>query len=302
MLKSGFPAAAGRVFQHPANPQSWHAVMEVQALIQRIKERRSRTVGPLVWPPLNIGHRGASGEAPENTLAGFELALRQGADGVELDVHLSADGIPVVIHDARLERTTSGRGWVREHRASTLRHLDAGSWFNRRFPSRARQRYAAARIPLLSEVLAWTRARQCLAFLEIKDATAGMEAEILEEIEEAGVQSLVTVVSFDLPTLRRIRQLDSRVALGLDTSRPATGRLAIRRAKSLGAVALLPYWAIASRRFIRRAHRNSLPVFAWTVDQPRWMQRRILDGVDGLLTNYPARLEEIRARLSCAGL
>ena len=66
----------------------------------------------LIWPPLIIAHRGASGEAPENTLAAFELALRQGAGGIELDVHLSSDGIPVVIHDPRLSRTTSGKGWV----------------------------------------------------------------------------------------------------------------------------------------------------------------------------------------------
>jgi len=247
---------------------------------------------PLVWPPLNIGHRGASGEAPENTLAAFELALRQGADGVEFDVHLSSDGVPMVIHDVRLDRTTSGRGRVCEHRAGALRRLDVGSWFNRRFPSRARQRYAGARIPLLSEVLAWVRARKCLAFLEIKDATAGTEDRVLEEIEEARVQSLVTVISFDLASLRRVRQLDSRVALGLDTSRRL---LAMRRAKSLGAVALLPHWAIASRRFIRQAHQNSLRVLAWTVDQPCWMRRRILDGVDGLMTNYPARLEEVRS-------
>jgi glycerophosphoryl diester phosphodiesterase len=273
--------------------------MPVQTLIQRIKERRRSL--PLIWPPLNIGHRGASGEAPENTLAAFELALRQGADGVECDVRLSADGIPVVIHDARLERTTSGRGWVREHRASLLRRLDAGSWFNRRFPSQSRQRYAGAKIPLLSEVLAWARARQCLLFLEIKDALEGTEAKILEEIAGAGVQSLVTVVSFNLHTLRRVRQLDSQVPVGLDTSRPVTGALAMRRAKSLGAVAVLPYWPVASRRLIRRAHRKSLRVFAWTVDQPRWMRRRILDGVDGLLTNYPARLKEVRTRLSQIG-
>jgi len=270
--------------------------MRVQSIIQRMKER-GRSV-PLVWPPLNIGHRGASGEAPENTLAAFELALRQGADAVEFDVHLSSDGVPMVIHDPRLDRTTSGRGLVCEHRASALRRLDVGSWFNRRFPSRARQRYAGARIPLLAEALGWVRARKCLAFLEIKDAAAGTEDQVLEEIEEAGVQSLVTVISFDLASLRRIRQLDSRVALGLDTSRPAAGGAAIRQAKSLGAAALLPFWAIASRRFIRQAHQNSLRVFAWTVNQPRWMRRRILDGVDGLITNYPARLEEVRSAVS----
>src|SRR6267378_6141215 len=81
---------------------------------------------PLLWPPLNIGHRGAAGEAPENTFAAFDLALRQGADGIEFDVHLSADGVPVVIHDARLERTTSGSGRVGKHTLASLRRLDAG--------------------------------------------------------------------------------------------------------------------------------------------------------------------------------
>jgi glycerophosphoryl diester phosphodiesterase len=254
--------------------------------------RKHPRAAALLWPPLNIAHRGAAVEAPENTLAAFELALQQGADGIEFDVHLSADGIPVVIHDPRLDRTTSGHGWVREFRASALRRLDAGSWFNRRFPSRARPRYAGAKVPLLSEVLAWVRERKCLAFVEIKDARPGIEAKVLAEIQRASVGLLATVISFNLPTLRRLRQLDARVSLGLDVSRRL---LAIRRAKSLGAAALLPHWAIASPPFIRRAHQDSIRVIPWTVDQPRWIRRRILDGVDGIITNYPARLAEIRA-------
>ncbi len=253
----------------------------------------------ILWPPLNIAHRGAAGEAPENTLAAFELALRQGADGVEFDVHLSSDGVPVVIHDPRLDRTTSGSGWVREHRAGALRRLDAGSWFNRRFPSRARPRYAGARIPLLAEALALVRERKCSAFVEIKEGGGrypGIEEKVLAEIERAGVLPFVTVISFHLPALQQLRLLDSRLALGIDVSRRL---LAVHRAKNLSAVALLPHWAIATRRFMQRAHQHSLRVIAWTVDQPRWMQRRITDGVDGLITNYPARLTEVRARL-CA--
>ena len=270
--------------------------MGVHSLIRRVQSRLSRAPGHLLWPPLNIGHRGAAGEAPENTLAAFELALRQGADGVEFDVRLSADGMPMVIHDARLERTTSGSGWVGEHRASALRRLNAGSWFNRRFPLRARERYAGARIPFLSEVLGWARDHKCRALVEIKEPAA--VAKVVKEIEAAGLRSLAMVISFDLPTLRRARQLDPEIVLGMDISRPAVGRLVVRRAKSLRAGALLPHWAIATRRSIRRAHRNSLQVFAWAVDQPRWMRRKILDGVDGLLTNYPARLTEVRARLA----
>jgi glycerophosphoryl diester phosphodiesterase len=259
-------------------------------ILKRVLDRRP---APLVWPPLKIGHRGAAGEAPENTLASFELAWRQGVEGIEFDVQLSSDNIPVVIHDARLARTTSGSGWVWEHRASVLRRLDAGSWFNRRYRLRARERYAGARIPLLAEVLQWVKARQCLAFVEIKDHRSGVAAKVLAEIERAGLWHLTRVVSFDLLSLREVRQLSEPARLGLDFS----GRLLpVRHALDLGAEALLPHWAIASRGLIRRAHRAGLQVIPWTVNYPLHMRAKILDGVDGIITNYPARLSEVVTR------
>ena len=230
-------------------------------------------------------------------MAAFEFALRQGADGIELDVHLSSDGMPVVIHDPRLDRTTSGHGWVSEHRAHTLRRLDAGSWFNRRFPGKARQRYAGAKIPLLFEVLAWVRQHNLLAFVEIKKGRStypGIEAKVLDEIERAGIRRLTTIVSFDLATLRRVRELDSDVSLGLDVSRSL---LALRRVRSVPGKAILPHWSIASRRFIRHAHDHALGVFTWTVDRSGRMERMIADGVDGIITNYPTRLAEVLCRV-----
>jgi glycerophosphoryl diester phosphodiesterase len=260
-------------------------------ILKRVLDRRP---APLVWPPLKIGHRGASGEAPENTMASFELAWRQGVDGIEFDVQLSSDDVPMVIHDARLLRTTSGSGWVWEHRASVLRRLDAGSWFNRRYRLRARERYAGARIPLLAEVLEWAKTRECLVFAEIKDYRPGAAARVLEAIERAGVWRLVRVISFDLPALQQVRELNGQVRLGLDFS----GRLQpIRRALALGADALLPHWAIATRRLIRRAHRERLQVIPWTVNYPLHMRRKILEGVDGLITNYPGRLTAVLDRL-----
>jgi glycerophosphoryl diester phosphodiesterase len=229
-------------------------------------------------------------------LAAFELALRQGADGIELDVHLSSDGVPMVIHDPRLGRTTSGHGWVSEHRANALRRLDAGSWFNRRFPEKARHRYVGAKIPLLSEVLAWAGQHKILAFVEIKRGRSsypGIEAKVLEEFERAGIWGRATIVSFDLATLRRVRELDSYLSLGLDVSRSL---LALRRIRSLEGNAILPHWAIASRRFIRRAHGHALRVFPWTVDRPAGMKRMIADGVDGIITNYPSRLAAVLSR------
>ncbi len=252
-----------------------------------------KPVGPL----LIIGHRGAAGEAPENTMAAFELAVRQGADGIEFDVHFSADDVPVVIHDAWLDRTTSGSGRVRDQTFAALRRVDAGSWFNRRFPSRARPRYEGLKIPSVTEALAWARERKCLAFVEIKQPRnqyLGIEGKVLEAVHRAGAAPFTTVISFHSPTLRRVRQLDSRISLGIDFTRPL---LAVRRAKALGATTLLPHWAFTSRRLISRAHRAGMRVLVWDLDQPRWMRRKILEGVDGIITNFPARLAEIRARL-----
>ncbi len=258
----------------------------------------TRLLAPTLSTPLNIGHRGAAADAPENTLAAFELALRQGADGIEFDVRLSADDVPVVIHDTRLDRTTSGRGRVRELNLAALRRLDAGSWFNRRYPARARGAYVGPKIPLLSETLAWIRERRCLGFVEIKKGRhpyPGMEEKVLEEIHRARVVPLVTLISFDLKTLQRLRQLDTRVSLGIDFTRP---QLAVRRARSIKARTVLPHWAFASHRFLKRAHDAGLRVLVWDLEEPRWMRRKIADGVDGIITNRPASLAEVVRSLS----
>jgi glycerophosphoryl diester phosphodiesterase len=242
---------------------------------------------------LNIGHRGAAGDAPENTIAAFELALAQGADGIEFDVRLSADGKPVVMHDRRLDRTTSGTGFVHEYKARALKSLDAGSWFNQSYPAKARGRFVRQRIPPLEEVLMWVRRRVCRALLEIKqgsEAYPGIEAKILRTIRHTATASLVTVISFDHAALRRLRELDANLSLGASFKRPL---FALRRAKSLGAQMVAPHWAFTSRRFIRRAHQAGLKVVVWTVNQPGAMRRKISDGVDGIVTDYPAQLAEI---------
>jgi glycerophosphoryl diester phosphodiesterase len=246
---------------------------------------------------LVIAHRGASGDAPENTMAAFELAIEQGADGIEIDVHLSRDGVPVVIHDARLNRTTSGKGWVRRYSAAALTKLDAGSWFNRRYPARAQARYAACRIPRLGEVLDWVRTRRCRVWLEIKQPRLryrGIEAKVLEQVYRAGAEHLTTIISFHLPALRRLRRLDSNVQLGIDFTRPV---LAALLAKTIGAGTVLPHWRFAKRRSNARAHRAGLRVITWGLDDPVWMRRRILDGVDGIITGFPAPLREIRDQM-----
>jgi glycerophosphoryl diester phosphodiesterase len=266
--------------------------MPVQTVApKRVRNSREEA---LIWPPLKIGQRGAAGEAPENTLASFELALREGAEGVALEVQLSSDGVPVVICDTGLGRTTPARGRVREKQANTLIQLDAGSWFNHRFPSRARRQYARESVPLLFEVLHWVRERKCMALVAINHPSLDTEVRVLKEIERAKVRHLTRVIACSVAGLRRLRQLDPKINLGLQVSgRPP----AMRQLKSVGAEVLLPHWKSASRLFIHRAHGASMLVIPWTVDSLSQMRRMILQGADGIITNYPAKLTLAVAKL-----
>lgn len=250
---------------------------------------------PAARRPLVIAHRGASGEAPENTLAAFELAARQGADGIEFDVHLSADDVPVVVHDPQLFRTTSVHGLVRSLKAAEMKRLDAGSWFNRKNPQFARPRFAHERIPLLSEVLAWVSRRGLRAYLEIKlggEIYPGIEMRVWREIERAGCAARTTIISFDWPTLLRMRRLSPKVRVGIDCTRPI---LALRRARRIHAEAVLPHWRFATPRFIRRAHKSGVAVFAWNVERERVIRRKFLDGADGIVTNWPALARKLES-------
>ena len=262
------------------------------------KRARKRRSEPLFWPPLKIGLRRPAAEAPENTFPLFDLALREGAEGIAIDVQLSADGVPVVICDARSSRTHSGSGQGQKHQANALLQLDASSWLNRRFSSRARRQYVHTRVRLLSDVLRWVRDQKCMAFVAISNSTPGAEAKVIREIGRAKVRHLTRVIAPSLPGLRLIRQLDAKVHLGLRFSgRPP----AIERAKALGAEVLLPHWKATSPSFIRGAHRASMLVIPWTVDSPRQMRTTIREGVDGIITNYPAKLTEAVARLQKTG-
>ncbi len=154
---------------------------------------------------LVIGHRGAPSRAPENTLASFRAALEIGVDGLELDVHLSADGHLVVIHDANLKRTTNGQGLVHEHTLAQLKQLDAGTWFGPMF--------AGERIPTFDEVLDLVGKRVPLQ-VEIKGATEGVTEATLAVLDARGLLDTVMMTSFQLDRLPRVRELAPKVQIG----------------------------------------------------------------------------------------
>ena len=239
--------------------------------------------------PSVVGHRGAMGHCPENTLAAFDRAAELGASWVEFDVHLSADGVPVVIHDELLDRTTNGHGLVRDHSLAELRALDAGAWYG--------PNYAGQRIPNLDDVLDWARWRGISVDVEIKNAPLyyeGIEALVLAALDRHAMLSQALVSSFDHPAVQRLKRLEPRVLTGvLYGCRPADP---VALACQASADVLLPQWAYVTAADVAAAHSAGLAVGTWTTSDPSTLRQLIAAGVDAVITNHPDVAGAIRAR------
>jgi glycerophosphoryl diester phosphodiesterase len=242
------------------------------SLRKRLLRERGR-----VWV---VGHRGAMGHCPENTLASFERGLELGADWIELDVHVSRDGELIVIHDETLERTTNGHGAVREHTLAELKLLDAGN---------------GQRIPTLDEVLAWARTRNTIVDIEIKNAPffyEGIEAALVSALERHQMTDQVIVISFDHVAVRRVRALQPRVVTGvLYVGRPSDAGVSMARAA--GADAVLPHWAYVTAEDVATAHAAGLAVAPWASSDPEILRHLIACRVDAIGTNHPDVLRKV---------
>lgn len=229
--------------------------------------------------PLILGHRGARAYAPMNTLQAFDLAREQGADGIELDVWLSKDGVPVILHDEHVDETTDGAGSIREMTLAEIARLDAGRWFGEAF--------AGARIPTLESVFA--RYPGWLINVEIKAAgdgeheqTDGVEAAVAGLIRQHGRAAHTIVSSFSLQVLRRFRALMPEVAIGyLYYDRlPALDDAFIR-----GCEYLHPWEGLLTPEYA--AQIAGWPVNTWTVNAPERARELAALDVHSLITDNP---------------
>jgi glycerophosphoryl diester phosphodiesterase len=246
-----------------------------------------------------IAHRGASAEAPENTLPAIELAVAQGAGFIEIDVRRTADGELVVIHDATLNRTTDAAAVfpglaaydVAGFTLEAVRTLDAGSWFGPAF--------AGVRVPTLREVLAVLKGRAGL-LLEVKDpgAAPGIAADLRAVLDAEGwlggsaAAGLLIVQSADWTFVRAFRQGAPEVPVGLLGGPPPAGELA---AAAEWAHCINPKNTRVTADLVRRVHEGGMVIWPYTVDSPGRMRELILLGVDGIITNRPALLASVVA-------
>jgi glycerophosphoryl diester phosphodiesterase len=260
--------------------------------------------------PKVVGHRGACEVAPENTLASFERAWRDGADIVEMDIRLTADRQPVVFHDAMVDRTTDGAGEVAGMTAAALKQLDAGSWFDARF--------AGERVPLLREVFDWAKGRLGL-LLELKYSPYGsyepyLVPTVLDAIVDADIAEQVAAISYQPKALRQLKALAPHIPAGPMFSPRAMMRLVLWLARRwsfltnleivrrvlLRPLAFTRSWAcdvvapnieIVTPLLVERAHAAGMPLscggLVW--DYPRAIEM----GVDTVSANNPGLVRKL---------
>lgn len=234
--------------------------------------------------PWIIAHRGASGHAPENTFAAFERAVQLGAGFIETDLQLTRDARFVAIHDATLERTTNGRGAVRDHTLAQLRELDAGKWFDRQFMDQ--------RIPTLEEILEFASQRDVVFYLEIKYGAAwGMHHALVGALGKAEYAARTIVISFDPAMLASVRRLEPAIMIGL-LLEDAKGD-PVKTAVEVGARQLCPRADLITPELLDQAHRADLHVVTWTINDADKMRAAMDAGVDGIMTDLPDRLRAV---------
>ncbi|HWH27661.1 MAG TPA: glycerophosphodiester phosphodiesterase family protein [Mycobacteriales bacterium] len=257
-------------------------------------------------PVLNIAHRGASGLAPEHTIAAYDLGLALGADLIEQDAQLTADGVLVALHDATLDRTARGpaencTGRVATKTLAQLRTCDVGTWFNERYPDRARPEFAGARIPTMSEV--FSRYGDGVAYhVEIKDGDPRSVRELLRLLDVHGLRDdahtswRVLLQSFNPADLLLARTLDPalptvQLLAAAPPAGPARDVLLDRVATYADGVG--PSAGGVDAAFVQAAHARCLQVHPYTVDDADRLRALVDAGVDGVFTNRPDVLDEV---------
>lgn len=226
-------------------------------------------------PILKIGHRGAKGYEPENTLVSFQKALNLGVDGIELDVHRSNDGEIMVIHDEEINRTTDGEGFVTDFSLNELKSFRINE---------------TQTIPTLKEVLDLVN-QKCFVNVELKgNGTSKPVVVVLEEyvIEKNWEYSRFIISSFDWNALKEVRSLNSKIPIGILTHTDLD--LAMAFAKFIKAETIHPHFHLLTKENTKQIQKNGQLVFPWTINEIEDIQKIKSFNVNGIISDFPDRL------------
>ncbi|HEY9701374.1 MAG TPA: glycerophosphodiester phosphodiesterase family protein [Allocoleopsis sp.] len=229
-----------------------------------------------------IAHRGYSGITPENTITAFRTALQYLADSVEFDVQLTADQVPIIIHDYTLERTTNGFGLVREKTLSELKLLDNGSWFNKEF--------AGEKIPTLEEGLEVLQDIPKHIYIEVKNAHLWEDKDrdnLINIMEKIQVFNKCYIISFDHEFIDKIRAMNKEIKIGYLVARAEEYEHRLLRAiAAQNAIIMTRYNLLLDNpKLLEKTRQENIDIVAWTVDEKEDKQQLIKLGIDRITTN-----------------
>jgi len=295
------------------------AVLMVLLTLAAPADTASARKAPEDAPVLNVGHRGASGYAPEHTTPAYDLALKLGADYIEQDLQMTKDGVLVVLHDETLNRTARPTaasapgdctGLVREKTLAQIKTCDVGIWFNQAYPQYARPEYVGLRIPTLEEIFQ-RYGKKTNYYIETKspESAPGMEEELLRLMDEYGLTKpaakkwQVLIQSFSPASLQKIHVLDPSLPLiqlfsGSESSQTIQARLDATKTYAVG---IGPSKNDVDAALVEAAHARCLDVHPYTVNETPEMEKLVALGVDGMFTNFPDRLEAVLGKEAAKG-
>ncbi|EIT86214.1 GlpQ [Fictibacillus macauensis ZFHKF-1] len=245
----------------------------------------------------NVAHRGASGYAPEHTMLSYELGDVMHGDYVEIDLQMTKDGKLIAMHDETVNRTTNGSGRVKDLTLADIKKLDAGSWFNKQYPERARSVYVGLRVPTLSEIFKKLGPTKKY-YIETKspDVYPGMEEELLRLMNKYHISKETTLIqSFSKESLLKVKRLDPDVKLVQLLSYKKTAVMTDEQLAELKtyAMGIGPNFTYLTKEYVQKVRTAGLAIHPYTVNEVADMTRLIEWGVTGMFTNYPNRLHSV---------
>lgn len=243
--------------------------------------------GNIMFKSLNIAHRGFSGKYPENTMLAFKKAVEAGCDGIEIDVQLTKDGVAIICHDEKIDRTTNGTGFIKDYTYKQLLGFDAGIKYGKEFK--------CLTIPTLDEFLNYVKDKNLYIDIELKTGVIlydGIEEIVIKKINDYGIKDKTILSSFNHYSMVKCKAIDSTVKTGLLY---AAGLYEPQRyARYVGADALHPlFYSVLNEQVVRNIKNANLLINTYTVNEETYMQKLMRLGVDGIITNYPDRLRKV---------
>lgn len=234
-----------------------------------------------------FAHRGSSKDCPENTMAAFKKAFEDGADGIELDVQLSKDGVPVIIHDEKLDRTTNTKGTVKDFTYEELTKIDAGSWFSKKFSNE--------HVPSLQMFLEWIAPLPMLLNIELKNNVieySGLEEKTLQLLYQYGMEKRTVISSFNHYSLVKIRKMNPYI----ETAPLYSSGIfePWEYVKAVCSQSAHPNYKSLHPYILEGFKQHNIPIRPYTVNSQKWMAYLFEWGIEAIITDYPIIARNVR--------